>query len=250
VAVRVPADEAEPARARLLGLAPGGFEEIERPEELQLAAYVDDVSAAAIVEAFPDAAVEQVEPGWEDRWREFHHAVRAGGLWVGPPWETPEAGELAVVIDPGRAFGTGAHPTTRASLELVARRPPSSLLDAGCGSGVVAIAAARLGFDPVVAVDADPVAVEVTRENAARNGVTVEARQVDVLTDELPGADLVVANIELRVVEALLARCESPHAITSGYLAGEAPAASGWTQVEAVEVDGWAAHLFASARGL
>jgi ribosomal protein L11 methyltransferase len=159
-------------------------------------------------------------------------------------------GEPAVVIDPGRAFGTGAHPTTRASLELLARMTPSSLLDAGCGSGVVAIAAARLGFDPVVAVDADPVAVEVTTENAARNGVTVEARQADVLADELPGADLVVANIELRVVEALLARCQAAHAITSGYLAGEAPTAPGWTPVEAVEIDGWGAHLFASAHGL
>jgi ribosomal protein L11 methyltransferase len=211
---------------------------------------VDDAGAVAIEDVFPGAGAEPVEPGWEDRWREFHHAVRAGGLWVGPPWEEPAAGELAVVIDPGRAFGTGAHPTTRASLELLAHRPPSSLLDAGCGSGVVAIAAARLGYRPVVAVDADPVAVDVAKENAVRNGVVVEARQVDVLVDELPRAELVVANIELRVVESLLARCEAAHAITSGYLAGEAPAAPGWTQLEAVEVEGWAAHLFASARGL
>ena len=154
------------------------------------------------------------------------------------------------MIDPGRAFGTGAHPTTRASIELLARRPPSSLLDAGCGSGVVAIAAARLGFGPVVAVDADPVAVEVTKENAASNGVVIEARQLDVLEDALPPADLVVANIELQVVESLLARCEASHAITSGYLAGEAPGTPGWARVEAVEVEGWAAHLFASARGL
>jgi ribosomal protein L11 methyltransferase len=199
---------------------------------------------------FPGAVAEHVEPGWEDRWREFHHAVRAGGLWVGPPWEEPAAGEPAVVIDPGRAFGTGAHPTTRASLELLARRPPSSLLDAGCGSGVVAIAAARLGFGPVVAVDADPVAVEVTKENAARNGVVIEAWQLDVVDDVLPRVELVVANIELRVVESLLARAEAAHAITSGYLAGEAPATPGWAQVETVEVEGWAAHLFASARGL
>jgi ribosomal protein L11 methyltransferase len=176
--------------------------------------------------------------------------VHVGGLWVGPPWEEPAAGEPAVVIDPGRAFGTGAHPTTRATLELLARRPPSSLLDAGCGSGVIAIAAVRLGFGPVVAVDADPVAVEVARENAARNGVAIDARELDVLVGVLPSADLVVANIELRVVESLLARCGARHAITSGYLAGEAPDAPGWTQVEAVEVEGWAAHLFALAHGL
>jgi ribosomal protein L11 methyltransferase len=211
---------------------------------------VDDAGAAAIEEAFPGATAERVEPGWEDRWREFHHAVRVGGLWVGPPWEEPAAGEPAVVIDPGRAFGTGAHPTTRASLELLARRPPSSLLDAGCGSGVVAIAAAQLGFGPVVAVDADPVAVEVTSENAVRNGVALETRQLDVLADELPRAELVVANIELRVVESLLGRCKAAHAITSGYLAGEAPAAPGWIPLEAVEVEGWAAHLFGAPRGL
>jgi ribosomal protein L11 methyltransferase len=234
----------------LLALAPRGFEEIEHSGALELAVYADSAGAAAIENAFPGTVAEQVEPGWEDRWREFHHAVRAGGLWVGPPWESPAPGEPAVVIDPGRAFGTGAHPTTRASLELLARRPPSSLLDAGCGSGVVAIAAARLGFGPVVAVDADPVAVEVTKENAARNGVALEARQLDVLVGALPRADLAVANIELRIVESLLARCEAPHAITSGYLAGEAPAAPGWTQLDLVEVEGWAAHLFASARGL
>jgi ribosomal protein L11 methyltransferase len=246
----VAADEAEAARATLLALAPAGFEEVEHPGALELVVYTDDAGRAAVENVFPDAAAERVEPGWEDRWREFHHAVRAGSLWVGPPWEAPAAGELAVVIDPGRAFGTGAHPTTRASLELLARRPPSSLLDAGCGSGVVAIAAARLGFGPVVAVDADAVAVEVTKENAARNGVALEARQLDVLEEALPRAAIVVANIELRIVESLLARCEALHAITSGYLAREAPAAPGWTQLDAVEVEGWAAHLFASARGL
>jgi ribosomal protein L11 methyltransferase len=243
-------DEAEPARARLLALAPAGFEEVEVSGGLELAVYTDDEGAAAIEDAFPGAAAERVEPGWEDRWREFHHAVRAGGLWVGPPWEEPAAGEPAVVIDPGRAFGTGAHPTTRAALELLARRPPSSLLDAGCGSGVVAIAAVRLGFGPVVAVDADPVAVEVTLENAARNSVAIEARQLDVLADELPRVELVVANIELRVVVSLLGRCKAAHAITSGYLAGEVPTAPEWTPLEAVEVEGWAAHLFASPRGL
>jgi len=234
----------------LLALAPRGFEEVERPGALELAVYTDEAGAAVIEGAFPDAVAEGVEPGWEDRWREFHHAVRVGGLWVGPPWEEPGAGEPAVVIDPGRAFGTGAHPTTRATLDLLARTPPSSVLDAGCGSGVVAIAAVRLGFGPVVAVDADPVAVEVTRQNAERNGAAIEVRQVDVLEGVLPPTDLVVANIELRVVEALLARCDARHAITSGYLAAEAPAAPGWAVVDAVEVEGWAAHLFASVHGL
>ena len=241
--MRVAAEGAESARARLLVLAPAGFEEIERPGTVELAAYTDDVGASAIESAFPGAIATPVEPGWEQRWREFHHAVRAGGLWVGPPWDTPSADEISVVIDPGRAFGTGAHPTTRACLELLAHRPTSSLLDAGCGSGVISIAAALLGFEPVIAVDADPVAVEVTEENAARNGVRIDARRLDALADPLPAADLVVANIELGIVESLLARRPAGHAITSGYLAGELPRAPGWTAVESIELEGWAAHV-------
>jgi ribosomal protein L11 methyltransferase len=242
--VRVPALEAEAARARLLILAPGGFEEIERGNELELAVYTDDAGEAAFVDAFPDARSKPVASDWDVRWREFHRAVRAGGLWVGPPWEEPPVGVSAVVIDPGRAFGTGAHPTTRACIELLAAEPRGSILDAGCGSGVLAVAAARLGFGPVVAVDLDPTAVEVAQENAARNGVEVAVRQLDVLRSELPQVDLVVANIHLAGARGLLARRPAPRAITSGYLAGEAPAARGWATVGSVEVDGWAAHSF------
>ena len=136
--------------------------------------------------AFPAADVAPVEPGWEDRWRSFHRPVRAGGLWIGPPWEHPDAGEPAVVIEPGRAFGTGAHPTTRLCIELLARTARGSLLDVGCGSGVLSIAAVRLGFGPVHAVDNDPVAVETTRANAAVNGVAIEALVLDGVSDDLP----------------------------------------------------------------
>ena len=242
--MHVAVEDAESARARLLVLAPAGFEEIERPATVELVAYTDDQGASAIESAFPGATATPVEPGWEERWREFHHAVRAGGLWIRPPWDAPLAGETSVVIDPGRAFGTGAHPTTRACLELLSLLPPSSLLDAGCGSGVIAIAAALLGFEPVIAVDADPVAVEVTEENAARNGVRIDTRRLDALADPLPSADLVVANIELGIVESLLSRRPAGLAITSGYLAGELPRAPGWTAVESIELEGWAAHLF------
>ena len=196
---------------------------------------------------FPTASAATVEPGWEERWREFHHAVWAGGVWIGPPWEAPPQGKPAVVIDPGRAFGTGAHPTTRACIELLARQPRTSLLDAGCGSGVIGIAAALLGFGPVSALDIDPVAVAVTRENAARNGVEVDVRLLDTNRGDLPRASLVVANIELRAVEALLARSPAPCAITSGYLAGEAPEVAGWELVEAIELEGWAASVLRAA---
>jgi ribosomal protein L11 methyltransferase len=241
----VPAPEAEVARARLLDVAPGGFEEVDREDAVELVVYTDELGEAAVRAAFPQAVATAVDAGWEDLWREFHRPVRAGGLWIGPPWEAPPAGVPAVVVDPGRAFGTGAHPTTRACIELLAAQPRGSVLDAGCGSGVVGLAAARLGFAPVVAVDVDGTAAEAALANAARNGLEIEVGVLDVLRSPLPACDLVVANIELAVVEALLPRVGASHAITSGYLAREAPSAPGWTIVETLELEGWAAHLCA-----
>ena len=181
--------------------------------------------------------------GWEDRWKEFHRPASAGGLWIGPPWIAPPASEPAVVVDPGRAFGTGAHPTTRACIEAISRLERGSLLDAGCGSGVVAVAAARLGFDPVRAVDLDEVAVEVAQETVRRNGVAIEVSRADVLRDELPSSDITVANIERSVVEQLLERLDSSLAVTSGYYSSEQPAAPGWSHVDRVELEGWAADV-------
>jgi ribosomal protein L11 methyltransferase len=188
--------------------------------------------------------VEHVAQGWEDRWKEFHRPVRAGGLWIGPPWSTPPAGEEAVVVDPGRAFGTGAHPTTRACIRLLSTLERGSLLDAGCGSGVVAVAGARLGFTPVLAVDLDQVAVDVATETARLNEVVVEVSRADVLRDELPAVDVVVANIELGIVERFLERATARVAITSGYLPAETPKASRWTRLDRLELEGWAADVF------
>jgi SAM-dependent methyltransferase len=134
-------------------------------------------------------------------------------------------------------------PTTRACIELLAEIRRGSLLDAGCGSGVVAVAAARLGFDPVVAVDSDPVAVEVARDTVRRNAARVAVHPADVLRGELPDADVMVANIELAVVDALLARRAARTIVTSGYLAGETPHGDGWEIVRDLEVEGWAAHV-------
>jgi ribosomal protein L11 methyltransferase len=243
--VRVPLAEAEIARGRMLSLAPAGFEEVEREGELELAVYTDDDGEARLAAAFGSAASASVEPGWEDRWREFHRPVRAGGLWIGPPWETPSPGEPAVVVDPGRAFGTGAHATTRACVELLAAQERGSVLDAGCGSGVIAVAAARLGFDPVHALDTDPIAVEMAARTALENGVVVTVAEGDVLVDDLPAVDLVVANIELLAVERLLARHPARVVITSGYLAHDVPsAAAGWERSAQLELDGWAADVF------
>ena len=226
---------------------PAGFEEHEAGSHVELVAYTDRAGEAEIRAAFAQATSEPVAGGWEDRWKEFHRPVRAGGIWIGPPWIAPPAGELAVVVDPGRAFGTGAHPTTRACIDLLAGLERGSLLDAGCGSGVVAVAAARLGFAPVRAVDLDDVAVEVTAEAARTNGVELEVAHVDVLRDEIPDADVVVANIELTVVEALLDRSPARVAVTSGYLAAERPYAQVWIHVQRIELDGWAADVFSRA---
>jgi ribosomal protein L11 methyltransferase len=206
--------------------------------------YTDDAAGeAAVREAFAAVESELVEEGWEDRWKEFHRPVRAGGLWIGPPWLDPPADAEAVVVDPGRAFGTGAHPTTQACVELLAGVELGSLLDAGCGSGVVAVAAARLGFAPVHAADLDEVAVAVAAETVRRNGVEAEVFRADVLSDELPVTDVVVANIELAVVERLLERLHARTAVTSGYLASDTPTVAGWNRVGRLELEGWAADL-------
>jgi ribosomal protein L11 methyltransferase len=191
--------------------------------------------------------VVEVEPGWEDSWRSFHQGVRIGPLWVGPPWEEPPLDALAVVIDPGGAFGTGAHPTTRLCRELLLELPLGSLLDVGCGSGVLAIAAARLGFKPVVAVDAAEPAVEATRANAAANGVSLDTRCLDTLTDNIPPADVALANIAFAAVEALPGRLETNHLVTSGYLAPETPALAGFRRLGRRELDGWAGDLYVRA---
>jgi ribosomal protein L11 methyltransferase len=228
-----------------VGHAPDGFEERGDGDTTELALYVDGEGVDAIREAFPQATVEAVEGGWEDRWKEFHRPVVAGGLWIGPPWIEPPTDRPAVVVDPGRAFGTGAHPTTRACIEALSRLERGSMLDAGCGSGVVAVAAARLGFEPVHAVDLDEVAVDVAAATARLNDVAVEVSQADVLRDPLVSSDVVVANIELPVVEQLLERLDARHAVTSGYFASARPTASGWTPVDRVVLEGWAADVLA-----
>jgi ribosomal protein L11 methyltransferase len=148
-----------------------------------------------------------------------------------------------VVVDPGRAFGTGAHATTRLCLELLLEEPRGSVLDVGCGSGVLSIAAAKLGHEPVSAVDVEEPAVAATCANAARNGVVVDARRADARLAPLPRADLALANIALAAVEALGERLDAGRVITSGYLARDVPLLSGFRRVGRRELDGWAADV-------
>ena len=245
VSVRARVDDAEQVRALLLELVPTGIEEREADDAVELAVYVPHERVAALRAALPDASVGEVEDGWEDGWRSFHRPVAVAGIWLGPPWTPPPDPSRAVVIDPGRAFGTGAHPTTRLCVGLLAEVDSrGSLLDVGCGSGVLGIAAARLGFEPITCVDVDQVAVETTVANAAANDVAVETAVLDALSEPLPAADVAVANVLLGPVEAILARLATREAITSGYLDGERPAHPGWAHVKTAALDGWAADRF------
>lgn len=242
MAVEVSTEQAEEARAAMLELFPQGFEEAERPHGVELAAYTDAQGEERLWHVFGGARSTVVADGWEDRWRSFHRPVRVGRLWVGPPWERPDPGLIAVVVDPGRAFGTGAHPTTRLCLELLQRIAPRPLLDVGCGSGVLAIAGALLGFSPVLAVDVEEAAVETTRANALANGVAVEAQLV-APEARLPRARVVVSNISLEAARELPDRIDADDVVTSGYLEERTLRLDGYAHVERLVRDGWAADL-------
>ena len=228
----------------MLSLFPEGFEEIDHDGDVELAAYASAGAEERFWQTFGPGTVADVEEGWEEAWKRFHRPVRIGPLWVGPPWEQPDAGTLAVVIDPGRAFGTGAHATTRLCLELLLGRARTSVVDLGCGSGVLAVAAAKLGFRPVTAVDVDPDAVAATARNAQANAVDVEVRRADVFSAELPAAALALANVTREAVERVAPRLGAAELVASGYLVGERLALAGWEHRERREVEGWAADLF------
>ncbi len=225
----------------MLELAPEGFEERDRGVEVELAAYTDAHGGSRIARAFGAAREDDVADDWAERWRTFHRPARAGPFWIGPSWEGAPDDAITLVIDPGLAFGTGAHATTRLCLELLAEVAPGSLLDAGCGSGVLSIAAAKLGFSPVHALDDDPFAVRTTVENAKVNGVTVSATAADVTQADLPTVDVAVANIALETVAQLAARLDARELVVSGYLERDTPITPGWTHVARRTLDGWAA---------
>jgi ribosomal protein L11 methyltransferase len=169
--------------------------------------------------------------------------VRVGPFWIGPPWEVPADDAVPVVIDPGRAFGTGAHPTTQLCIALVAELEPTSLVDIGCGSGVIAIAAALLAFEPVIALDVDPAAVDATVRNAAANGVALDVRELDATTDPFPAAEILVANVSRSIVETLLPRLDSAIVVASGYLEADEPRLGPFVRRERRTLGGWAADL-------
>ena len=230
----------------MLELFPHGFEEVDHPDGVELVAYTDPSGEERLWHAFSGSGVSAGKPvadGWEDRWRDFHHPVRVGSVWIGQPWQERPTDAVVVVIEPGRTFGTGAHATTRLCLELIAGLERGSLLDVGCGSGVLAIAAAKLGFTPVVALDIDEQAVAVARANAEANGVDLELRVADAVDAPLPAADVAVANITRAVAEAAGARIECRTLITSGYLEADEVRLPHFEWAQRLTADGWAADV-------
>jgi ribosomal protein L11 methyltransferase len=256
LAVRVHRAHAEIVLAELLELAPAGVEETQLGEEIvEYAVYgapgelpsLPDLKATA-GPSLVEISTSETADDWQERWRCFHRPilVRAPGrtgeagsagatpaLLVRPPWEDSPAGDQVeeIVIDPGQAFGTGAHATTRLCLELVLEMASlglasGPLVDIGTGSGVLAIAAARLGFAPVLALDHDPLSVEAGRENAAVNGVDITVERFDLRGEPLQhlGGTVVLANLLLPLLLELSRKIVEPPSelVASGLLREQA----------------------------
>jgi ribosomal protein L11 methyltransferase len=236
LAVRVRREQAELVLVELLELVPAGVEEVQVGEgTIEYAVYgtpgelpsLPDLNAA-VGGALVEISTSETPDDWQERWKRFHRPVliegppqpgggdhRVPALHVRPPWEASSArrdeGVEEIVIDPGQAFGTGGHASTRLCLELLLglaalERPAGPLLDVGTGSGVLAIAAARLGFAPVLGLDHERESVKAARENAAANGVDIEVRHFDLRKQTLPWMDAAQAPAGSMVVVANLLR--------------------------------------------
>jgi ribosomal protein L11 methyltransferase len=269
LAVRCRPELAERVLVELSALAPNGLEEDEGDGYVEYAIYgppgelpaLPDVEAAA-GDGLVSVSTTEIPDDWADRWRDFHTAteVAAGRLTVQPPWaEAEEVAGLCVTIDPGQAFGTGAHATTRLCLELVVELADGGrrgdLVDWGTGSGILAIAAAKLGFEPVLGCDHEAAALEAAAQNAAVNGVDLELQRVNLRKHGGPWAQTAVANLTAPILLEVAARLErAPDVVVaSGMLHPEvdgvaaAFARLGLAEVER-RVDGdWAALLLTSS---
>lgn len=222
----VPADLSELATSLLDDADAGGVEirdhEILPPPGMKpvpegravVIGYFDDRDDGAQTLAWIREALEEQAEGqeirasferlddqpWAETWKLHFQPLHVGGrLWVLPPWEEPPADSIAVVIEPGLAFGTGGHATTslclEGVLEALERRPGASTLDVGCGSGILGIAAAKLGAGRVMMIDNDPVAVKVAQENAEENGCPAIECSEQPIADIEERFELVIANI-------------------------------------------------------
>ena len=220
----------------LIDICPEGFEETDDG----FAVVREEGVKPPAVPAWMVVRAESVAPGWRDGWRAFQRPCRIAGTWIRPPWLAEPVD--AVLLEPGYAFGTGSHPTTRGVGELLLGEPVGSLLDLGCGSGLLSILAARWGHGPVEAWDLDPHAVAAARANLALNGLAEEVRVVeaDARVAPLPVCDLALANIERRVVETLLRRADLPRRIiVSGIRVDDALDLGDWRSEDERVEDGW-----------
>ncbi len=216
LAVRCSPEQAEIVLAELTVLAPNGVEEEAGPGYVEYAIYGGEGELPELGEievAAGDGLVEvistEVPDDWADRWQDFHKPLLVGErLWLRPSWEEPREGTIDLVVDPGRAFGTGAHPTTRLCLELLlelaeAGEATGPLTDLGTGSGVLAIAAAKLGWAPVSGYDHEPPSIEAAATNAEANGVSLALERRN-LREGLPElAPTTVANMTAPVLRVV-----------------------------------------------
>jgi ribosomal protein L11 methyltransferase len=236
IAFTLSPEAAEEAIDRLVPLLPRGVHQREAADgAIELSFYEraedlpprDELRAAAGVE---DWSEQDVPDDPRERRRLHGRAWEiAGRLRVRSPDDPPGDGSLPeLVIEPAAgAFGTGAHPTTRMCLELLLSiQPGGPFADLGCGAGTLAIAAARLGWEPVLAVDHEPQSVAATRRNAERNGVAVEALELDLTAVAPPPAPTLAANVPPPVHEPLAAAIAPAvvHVIASGFVESELPA--------------------------
>ncbi|MDR3299293.1 MAG: 50S ribosomal protein L11 methyltransferase [Candidatus Accumulibacter sp.] len=195
----------EPGSAATPGWARSRVTALFNPDT-DVDAVLEDCAVTAGLAGVPDHVLERVEErNWVQLTQAQFEPIRVSDrLWIVPSWHTaPDPDAMVLTLDPGMAFGTGSHPTTRLCLEWLERNvtPGVSLLDYGCGSGILGIAAARLGATDVLGVDIDPQAVSAARDNAERNGVKARfddsARRMDGQFDR------VVANILSNPLKAL-----------------------------------------------
>jgi len=219
LAVRCSPELADLVLAELTVLAPNGVEEDRGPGYVEYAIYggegeLPDLGEldAAVGEDRIEVSSSEIPDDWADRWRDFHKPLLVGDrLWLRPSWEPPREGTVDVIVDPGQAFGTGAHPTTRLCLEYLielaaAGEATGPLTDLGCGSGVLAIAASKLGWSPVSGYDHEQPAIEASAANASINAVPLTLQQTNLREALPPLAPTVVANMTSPILKAVAAQ--------------------------------------------
>src|SRR4051794_10773396 len=235
LAVRCTPEQADVVLAELSVLAPNGVEEDRGPGYVEFAIYggegelpeLGDLDAT-IAGGQVEVSAAEIPDDWADRWRDFHKPLLvADRLWLRPSWEPPREGAVDVVIDPGQAFGTGAHPTTRLCLELLceleaAGEVGGGLVDLGTGSGVLAIAASKLGWSAVRAYDHEPAALEAATANAGANAVQLDLERLNLREQLPPLAPTVVANMTAPILTAVASQLATVDG-SRGRVAGRSP---------------------------